>query len=162
MKSFYLRWGVLILVFAVIGFLGLVRYNRDVRTISPKILLAQPSSAGIRLMGMIEAGSLKGGSEGLPFRFNLSSEASKIPVVFSGDDADTLRALKTIVAVGHWHAEKGVFEAAEIALTPNYGFVTSAYIFSLIPLILFIFSMERRVALLYVMIKEEKVYQAEV
>lgn len=162
MKSFYLRWGVLILVFGVISFLGLARYNREVRTISPKVLLAQPSNSGIRLMGMIDAGSLQGGSDGMPFRFSLSREGSKTAVVFSGDDAGTLRALKTIVAIGHWNAEKGVFEAAEIALTPNYGFITSAYVFSLIPLILFIFSMERRVALLYVMIKEEKIYQAEV
>jgi len=161
-KSLYLRWSVLIGVFAVISFLAVSRYNSDVRTISPKVLLSEAPSEQRRLMGMIDAGSLKGGSDGMPFRFSLSSEGAKASVVFLGDDAESLRDLKTIVAVGRWHADKGVFEAAEIRLTPNYGFITSAYVFSLIPLILLIFSMERRVALLYVMIKEEKVYQAEV
>ncbi len=162
MKGLYLRWGVLMMVFAVIGFLAISRYNRDVRTISPRVLLSESPSAEKRLMGMIDAGSLKRGSDGVPFRFSLSSEGVKASVIFLGDDTESLRDLKTIVVVGRWKAEKGVFEAAEIRLTPNYNFVTSAYVFSLIPLILLIFSMERRVALLYVMIKEEKVYQAAV
>jgi len=161
-KRLYLRWGVLVGIFAVIGFLAISRYNRDVRTISPKVLLSESPSEQTRLMGMIEAGSLKGGSEGMPFRFSLSSEGAKTPVVFLGDDAESLRDLKTIVVIGRWHADKGLFEANKIALTPNYGFITSAYVFTLIPLILFLFNMERRVALLYVMIKKEKVYQAEV
>lgn len=161
-KGLYLRWSILIVVFSVIGFLAISRYDREVRTISPKVLLSESPNTEKRLMGMIDAGSLKGGSDGMPFRFSLSSEGAKAPVVFSGDDRESLRDLKTIVVIGRWQADKGVFEAGEIALTPNYGFITSAYVFSLIPLILLVFSMERRVALLYVMIKDEKVYQAEV
>jgi len=149
-------------ILGVICFLGIARYNRDVRTISPKTLVTQGLDSAVRLMGMIDAASLKGGSEGQAFRFTLSQDGTKVPVIFSGDDADTLRELKTVVVVGRWHADKGEFEGKEIALTPNYGFITSAYVLSLIPLILFLFYMERRVALLYVMIKEEKAYQAEV
>jgi len=161
-NRFYIRWGVLMVVFGVIGFLGLARYNREVRTISPEVLLGQKTDSEVRVMGMIEAATLEGGVDGAPFRFSLSKAGTKVPVVFSGDDADILRELKTIVAIGRWQAEKGEFQAAEIALTPNYGFIASAYLLSLVPLVFFLFYMERRVAMLYVMIKEEKVYQAEV
>jgi len=161
LKGFYLRWLVLLILFSGIALLGFSRYNREVRTISPKALLSEQSAPGIRLIGMVEAGSLVRGGDGVPFRFSLSGEGEKIPVRFSGDDSDTLRELKTIVVIGQWSGEKNEFDADRIALVPNYGFITSAYMVSLIPLGFFLFYMERRVALLYVTIKDEKVYQAE-
>lgn len=113
-------------------------------------------------MGMIEAGTFERGSEDQPTRFVLTGDGTKVTVVFSGEDTDeSLRELKTIVALGKWDAEKNQFDASALALDPNYGFVTSAYVFSLLPLAFFLFYMERRVSLLYVMIKEEKVYQSE-
>lgn len=112
-------------------------------------------------MGMIDAGSFIRADGDKPFRFNLSGEREKVAVVFTGKDTDSLRELKTIVAVGRWDSETRVLNATEIALVPNYGFITSAYLFSLAPLAFFLFFMERRVAMLYVMIRQEKVYQAE-
>lgn len=161
-KVLYIRWGILIVVFSAIAFLGVSRYNRDVRAISPKILLSQATGMETRVMGMVDAGSLKRGAEDGAFQFSLSADGTRVPVVFSGDDADVLRELKTIVVVGRWDAELGQFNAAKIALIPNYGFIASAYLLSLLPLVFFLFYMERRVLLLYVMIKEEKVYQPEV
>ncbi len=141
--------------------MGLVRYNQEVKTISPTSLLGSESASDIRLMGMIHPGSFVRASGDEPFRFKLTEDGVKVDVVFSGDDADTLRELKTIVAIGRWDRETGRFEALDIALIPNYGFISSAYLLTLIPLAFFLFFMERRVAILYVMIKEEKVYQAE-
>lgn len=162
MKVLYIRWGILIVVFSTISFLGVSRYNRDVRSISPKALLSQAAGMETRVMGMIDAGSLKRGVEAGVFQFSLSADGTQVPVVFSGDDADVLRELKTIVVVGRFDAESGQINAAKIALIPNYGFIASAYLLSLLPLVFFLFYMERRVVLLYVMIKEEKVYQPEV
>lgn len=162
MKGLYIRWTVLVLIFGSITFLGVLRYNREVKTISPAKVSAQGEKSELRLMGMIEAGTFERGSEGEPTRFVLSGEGEKITVVFSGEDTDeSLRELKTIVALGKWEAGKNQFAASALALNPNYGFVTSAYVFSLLPLAFFLFYMERRVSLLYVMIKEEKVYQSE-
>jgi len=161
MKRFYIRWTVLVLIFGSIGIMGFVRYNREVKTISPQTLLASESAPDIRLMGMIHPGSFVRASGDEPFRFKLTEDGAKIDVVFSGDDTDTLRELKTIVAIGRWDRDAGRFDASDIALIPNYGFISSAYLLTLIPLAFFLFFMERRVVILYVMIKEEKLYQAE-
>jgi len=112
-------------------------------------------------MGRIDAGSLERGSEGKSFQFRLSGAGQQIPVTFMGEDQDTLRELKTIVVIGDWDGEGHRFEAKEVALIPNYDFITWAYLASLLPLIVFIFHMERKVALLYIKIKEEKAYRAE-
>jgi hypothetical protein len=52
-------------------------------------------------------------------------------------------------------------EAEEIALLPNYWFVAGAYLAGIIPIGLFLFSMERRVELLYNRIKSTKLYEPE-
>lgn len=161
MKRIYIRWGILLIVFGLIAVLGISRYNKEVRTISPKRLLQVQSSSVLRLMGMVDAGSLVEGTGSDDFRFTLSAEGEKVPVFFSGDDQEILRELKTIVVIGQWDKEPMVFKAREIALIPNYGFIISAYLTSLIPLAFFLFRMERKVALLYIMIKEEKIYEQE-
>jgi len=162
MKHFYIRWALLLLIFGGIGCMGVLRYNLEVKTLSPQDLLESESASGLRLMGMIDAGSFVRASGNKPFRFNLSEDGKKIPVVFTGEDVDdALRDLKTIVVIGQWDREASQFAASDIALIPNYGFISGAYLLSLIPLAFFLFFMERRVAILYVMIKEEKIYQAE-
>ncbi len=161
LKGLYLRWAVLLSLFGVIGLLGWGRYNREVRAQEPKALLKISSGSDLRVIGRIEGGSLVRGSEGKPFEFTLSGEGEQVSVNFMGEDQDTLRELKTIVVIGSWDGENRHFKAKEIALIPNYDFITWAYLTSLIPLAFFIFRMERKVALLYIMIKEEKAYQRE-
>lgn len=162
MNSFYIRWSVLFLIFGGIACMGVIRYNREVKTLSPKDLLTSKSASDLRLMGMIEAGSFVRASGSEPFRFNLSEEGEKVAVIFSGEDVDeTLRDLKTIVVIGNWDSESSLFSGSALALIPNYGFISGAYLLSLVPLAFFLFFMERRVAILYVMIKEEKMYQVE-
>ena len=162
MKRLYIRWSALVVLFGAIGLLGFARYNRDVRTISPKQLLDSPPSASVRILGMVAPGSLERGREGVLTRFELSGEkGANIFVQFAEEDEETLRELKTVVVVGKWDSARNVLNAGKVALVPNYGFITSAYLLSLIPLGFFLFHMERKVAMLYIMIKEEKVYEPE-
>jgi len=161
MKRLYFRWLALLFLFGAIGFLGLVRYKQDVQTISPAQLLAAPSAASVRLLGMVSPGTLVRGAEGELTRFDLSAEGKSIPVQIVEDEEETLRELKTVVIVGKWDSARNVLNGGEIALVPNYNFITSAYLLSLIPLGFFLFHMERRVAMLYVTIKQEKLYEPE-
>jgi hypothetical protein len=115
----------------------------------------------MRVLGMVVGGSLVKGSPGEPIQFTLSGEARQIPIHYEGDEPENLRELKRVVIVGRWNSEAQRIEAKEISSLPNYDFVTWAYIVTLIPMALFLFNMERKVALLYIMIKEEKIYQPE-
>jgi cytochrome c-type biogenesis protein CcmE len=143
----------------IIGLLGLQRYNRDVTAVSPAQLVREPPAQPVRVLGMVEAGSIQ--KEEARLTFLLSGEGEKIPVSYVGDETESLRELKILVVEGKWDPSGRVLEARKISLTPNYGFVTAAYLVTLVPLGLFLFNMERKVALLYIMIKEEKAYQPE-
>lgn len=159
MKRFYIRWGVVFAIGMVIGLLGLQRYYRDVNALSPEQLLREQPAQVVRVIGRIEGGSLV--KEESQRKFLLSGESEKVPVVYRGEETDSLRELKTLVVVGKWDPSAHLLEAQKISMTPNYGFITAAYLLSLIPLGLFLFNMERKVALLYIMIKQEKAYQPE-
>ncbi|MBI3804816.1 MAG: cytochrome c maturation protein CcmE [Nitrospirae bacterium] len=161
MKWFYIRWGGVLIVAATIGIFGIQRYNRDVTAISPDRLLREQPTQMVRVLGMVEAGSVIKEAEGKPIGFQLSGEGAKIGVQYQGEEAENLRDLKTVVVVGKWNSTTQTFESEKLALVPNYGFVTAAYLISLLPMGLFLFNMERKVALLYILIKEEKVYQPE-
>ena len=142
-----------------IGLLGMQRYYRDVNALSPEQLLREQPIQTVRVLGRIEAGSLMKEETGM--KFLLSGESEKVPVSYRGEETDSLRELKTLVIVGKWDPSAHKFDAQKVSITPNYGFVTAAYLLSLIPLGLFLFHMERKVALLYIMIKQEKAYQPE-
>ena len=93
--------------------------------------------------------------------FELAGEKEKVSVRYSGEAPANLRELKTLVVIGRWNSSARQFEAHEISLLPNYGFVTGAYLVGIIPLSLFLFGMERRVELLYNKIKTTKLYEPE-
>jgi len=161
MKWFYIRWGGILIVTAIIGVLGIQRYHREVTSISPDELLRNQPAQTVRVLGMVEAASIIKEGEGEPVAFQLSGEGAKVSVRYVGEENDNLRDLKMLVVGGKWNATSQVFEADQISLVPNYGFITAAYLASLIPMGLFLFNMERKVAMLYIQIKEEKVYQPE-
>lgn len=143
----------------IIGLLGLQRYHREVIAISPAQFFREPPAQPVRVWGMIEAGSIK--KEETRLTFLLSGEGERVPVSYRGEDTESVRELKTLVIEGKWDPSTRTLDAQKISLTPNYGFVTAAYLVSLVPLGLFLFHMERKVALLYIMIKQEKAYQPE-
>ncbi len=161
MKWFYIRWGGVLIIAAIIGVLGIQRYYRDVTAISPDRLLHDQPTQTVRVLGRVEAGSIVKEGEGGPVAFQLSGQGATVSVRYLGEASENLRDLKTLVMVGKWNPTTHIFEAEKTSLMPNYGFVTAAYLISLLPMGIFLFNMERKVALLYILIKEEKVYQPE-
>ncbi|HET6465992.1 MAG TPA: cytochrome c maturation protein CcmE [Nitrospiria bacterium] len=160
MKGFYIRWGGLILVGLWIAAVGTQRYNRDVRPLTPEEVLKNHSAGPVRMLGMVEAGSLRKDPAGSQTLFSVVENGQRIPVAYQGNDADNLRELKTLVVIGGWDDASQRFVARDIALIPNYGFIIAAYLV-MIPLALFLFMMERRVRLLYNEIKQSKLYEPE-
>lgn len=160
MKRFYIRWGVVSLSLLVIIVLGVWRYQKEVSTISPDEILGQPSKEPVRVLGLVQGGSL-GTDAGEGVHFRISGTNADLPVSYTGPRNDNLRELKTLVVVGRWNSGEKIFEASEIALVPHYGFVTWAYLAGLLPVLLFLFGMERRTRLLYNEIKDTTLYQPE-
>ncbi|MBI3595905.1 MAG: cytochrome c maturation protein CcmE [Nitrospirae bacterium] len=161
MKGFYIRWGGLIFVGLWIVAVGTQRYNRDVRPLTPEQVLKDHSDGPVRMLGMVEAGSLRKDPATSQMLFSLMENGQRIPVVYQGNDPDNLREIKTLVVVGVWDDAAKRFVAQDIHLIPNYGFIIAAYLV-MIPLALFLFMMERRVRLLYNEIKQSKLYEPEV
>jgi cytochrome c-type biogenesis protein CcmE len=168
-KGLYLRWVVVICVALVIAWLAAQHYDREVRPITPEALLQSRPVGTVRVIGRVQAGSLKSatpeaGGGSLLADFELAGEQAQLAVHYDGPADDNLRELKTLVVIGHLDSagsDGPRFEAHEFDLLPNYGFITAAYLLALIPLGLFLFGMERRVALLYTVIKETTIYQPE-
>lgn len=161
MKGFYLRWGLIFLAGAAIGVLGIQRYEREVTTIHPEELLQSDPDETVRVRGLVKGGTLQISPTGEEVLFTLGENGAEVPVRYSGPPSDSLRELKTLVVVGQWDAREGAFRAEEIAIVPNYGFILAAYLIALVPLLFFLFHMERKVKLLYTRIKEAKVYEPE-
>ena len=161
MKWFYLRWAGLLLGLFILAILGVRHYTNDLKSISPEqILLLQPTQI-VRVLGIVQAGSLVYEPASHQAAFELAGERGKVSVRYSGPAPENLRELKMLVVAGRWNPSTHQFEAHEISLLPNYGFVTGAYLVGIIPIGLFLFSMERRVELLYNRIKMTKVYEPE-
>jgi cytochrome c-type biogenesis protein CcmE len=161
LRNLYLRWIAILIVGIVIILFARQRYLDEVAVITPEQLKMEASSASLRVQGRIEPGTLKVDAETHQAHFDLSWKENRLPVSYSGEDLDTLREFKVIVLIGSWDPATQRFESKKLALTPNYGFITAAYLAGLFPLALFLFYMERRVVLLYDVIKREKIYQPE-
>ncbi|HUK55379.1 MAG TPA: cytochrome c maturation protein CcmE [Nitrospiria bacterium] len=161
MKGLYLRWGGLLLVGLWIAAVGTQRYNRDVRPLTPDQVLKDHPAESVRMLGMIEAGSLRKDPVTSHRLFFIVGKGQRVPVDYQGSDTDDLRELKTLVVVGRWDNTAQQFVAQDIDLIPNYGFIIAAYLV-MIPLALFLFMMERRVRLLYNEIKQSKQYEPDV
>src|SRR3990172_13301289 len=133
---------------------------------SQEQLLREQPTGTVRILGRVEAGSLSAlGQEETSLHratFYLSGEREGLPVRYIGGIADNLREVKTMVVIGRWDLSTREFEAHEISLLPNYGYVAAAYLIGMIPIGFFLFLMERRVELLYNEIKAAKAYESEV
>ena len=160
MNGFYIRWAILLLAGLMIVFLGAQRYYEDVYSLTPEEVLENTPRETVRMLGMVQAGTLKAEPPFEQATFELAGEQAQLPVYYQGEAPDNLRELKTLVVVGRWDSGQSRFKAHEIDLVPNYGFITAAYLVFL-PLGLFLFRMEQRVRLLYNRIKESKIYEPE-
>ena len=161
MTSLYVRWGALLLVALIIGALTYAHYQQNLATLSPGQVNAQKPSGQIRLLGMVRGGTLQGDVAAGNATFELTENEATIPVHYQGPPPDNLRELKTLILIGTWNPADNIFEARDIGIVTNYGFVVSAYLIGLIPLAIFLFAMSRRVGLLYEEIKASKLYQEE-
>ncbi|MBI4715967.1 MAG: cytochrome c maturation protein CcmE [Nitrospirae bacterium] len=161
MTGFYIRWGVILLVALGIGFLGVQRYERDVAAISPDQLLQNPAAEKVRVIGTIQGGSLSKEEEQKRAVFRLQGEKEILGVRYQGEDLDTLRELKVLVISGRWNPETREFDGDSLSLIPNYGFVVAAYLIGIVPTLLFLYLMERRLRLLYNDVKQAKLYEPE-
>ncbi len=160
-RAIYIRWVAVVILLAVIAVLAVFRYNREVSAIPLEALLQKKPDGMVRLLGRVVAGTLV--RKDTVATFNLSGEGKveKISVLYIGKPDDNLRELKELVLVGFFDPDKMEFTAQRIAPIPNMGFVVSAYLLSIIPLIFFLFNMERNLILLSILIKEERPYQPE-
>jgi len=160
MKVFYFRWGVILVLGLMVVSQGVQRYYRDVVTLSPVELIHQSPVETVRVMGTVIGGSLMRKDSQNDLFFVIEDQGREIPVHFIGSEAEGLRELKTIVVEGRWDSSTGELKGERIRVIPNYGFISAAYLFSFIPIILFLFHTERKVKLLYSQIKETKVYES--
>jgi cytochrome c-type biogenesis protein CcmE len=165
MRGLYLRWAGIVGVALMIGGLAAQYYDREVKTITPESVLEARPAGTVRVLGMVQAGSLtmtpaEAAGAMTQAAFELAADDAHLPVRYDGPADDNLRELKTLVVVGRLEPD-GRFAAHQLDLLPNYGFITAAYLLALVPLGLFLFGMERRVALLYTAIKDTTVYQPE-
>jgi len=159
---FYLRWAGVLLVGGLIAWLGARRYCHDVAALSVEALMARGATKeeeAVRVLGQVVSEGMT--REPNRMRFRLAGATQQIIVDYFGDDTESIRALKTVVMIGRWTPSTQTLTAHDTAPIPNAGYVAAAYLVGLIPTALFLFFMERKVAALYVAIKQEKVYEPE-
>jgi cytochrome c-type biogenesis protein CcmE len=72
-----------------------------------------PHGTGFRIGGLVEAGSLKRGDDGLTVRFIITDTAKTVPVVYKGVLPDLFKEGKGVVAQGKVGAD-GIFVASEV------------------------------------------------
>jgi cytochrome c-type biogenesis protein CcmE len=159
MKQLYLRWIGVLAIGIFLVFLGARRYCHDVATFPIERLTAEAPSGEVRILGQIVANSIAPSAEGLGFQ--LTDPPETLTVLYTGKETDEIRDLKTLVMIGKWDGAAKRLVADRTAIRPNYHFVVAAYLVGLIPVALFLFRMEYRVAKLYSEIKETKVYEVD-
>ncbi len=136
------RWLLVALLLGTVAILAFQRYQNEVASVAPSEFGAAAVSQPLRVLGRVQAGSLKkiAADEA---RFILESDGAQVSVLYRGPDLDTLRELKTILAHGEKQAD-GSLRADAISITPNYSFIVGAYGMAGVILLLFAFLVEAR------------------
>jgi len=106
--------GLLVLSLATLLVLDALRSNL-VFFFSPSQVSANeaPRNAAFRIGGLVEAGSLQRGSDGLTSRFVVTDLAQRVPVIYRGLLPDLFREGKGVVVAGRLGAD-GSFEATQV------------------------------------------------
>lgn len=155
MKRLYLRWAGLVVVGLSLAILTLRHYESAIKPLAPDALFHAPPRQSARVIGIVEAGSLEGAS------FVLLGRTARLAVRYTGPAHHALRELKTLTVEGRLDPVSRTFHAHRIFPPPHYGFIAAAYLLTLVPLGLFLFMMEQRLAMLYNEIKHTKAYEWE-
>ncbi len=160
MTNLYIRWGGLLIVAIVLIVLTYHHYRDNLASLVPQQVRQEAPAGEIRVLGMVQGGTLETREAG-EATFTLLGKSAALPVHYQGPPPDNLRELKRLVLIGTWNTATQIFEARDIGIVPNYGFIASAYLLGLLPLVLFLFAMNRRVHFLYEDIKASKRYEEE-
>ena len=119
MKPRHKRLAAIVAGVALLGAaVGLVLYafqSNLVFFFSPSQVAAgeAPRDRAFRIGGLVQAGSVKRGSEGLAVQFVVTDTAHSIPVAYTGILPDLFREGKGVVAQGKVGPD-GVFRASEV------------------------------------------------
>ncbi len=160
MTNFYLRWGGVLIVAIVFIVLTYNHYRDNLASLVPQQVKQEAPTGDVRVLGMVQGGTLETREAG-EATFTLLGKNATLPVHYQGPPPDNLRELKILILIGTWNAATQVFEARDIGIVPNYGFIAGAYLLGLLPLALFLFAMARRVNFLYEEIKASKLYEED-
>ena len=160
MTNLYIRWGGVFIVAIVLIVLTYTHYRDNLASLVPQQVRQESPEGDIRVLGMVQGGTLETRGAG-EATFTLLGKNASLPVHYEGPPPDNLRELKILVLIGTWNAGAQVFEARDIGIVPNYGFIAGAYLLGLLPLALLLFTMSRRVRFLYDEIKASKLYEEE-
>ncbi len=160
MTNLHRRWGGVLLVAIVFIVLTYNHYRDNLASLVPEQVKQETPAGEIRVLGMVQGGTLETRGAG-EATFALLGESATLPVHYQGPPPDNLRELKILILVGTWNADRQMFEARDIGIVPNYGFIAGAYLLGLLPLALLLFTMTRRVHFLYEEIKTSKLYEEE-
>ena len=160
MTNLYIRWGGVLIVAVLLSVLTYQHYRDNLASLVPQQVKQDAPTGDVRVLGMVQGGTLQTREAG-EATFTLLGKQATLPVHYQGPPPDNLRELKILVLIGTWNAATQVFEARDIGIVPNYGFIAGAYLLGLLPLALFLFAMSRRVHFLYDEIKASKLYEEE-
>ena len=160
MTNLHIRWGGVCIVTTVLIVLTYHHYQDNLASLAPRQVKQEAPAGDIRVLGMVQGGTLETHGVGKA-AFTLLGESASLPVQYEGPPPDNLRELKILILIGRWNAATQVFEARDIGIVPNYGFIAGAYLLGLLPLALLLFAMNRRVHCLYEEIKASKLDEEE-
>lgn len=163
MTWFYLRWAGFTLIAVILAVLTSQHYQANLASVTPEWVRKSHMdvSPSLRVEGMVKSGTLSGNLQEGQVKFELIGSSDSIPVQYEGPPLENIRELKTLIVVGRWDPHNQVFHAHQTTLVTNFGFVISAYLVTVLPLAFLLFTMSRRVALLYQEIKRSKLYEPE-
>ena len=161
MTSLAIQWSGILIVAMVLSGVTYQHYQHHLATLSPLQVREQVSGQTVRVLGMVRGGTLAGQVASGDATFELIENGTIIPVQYHGPPPDNLRELKALVLIGTWNPSDHLFEARDIGLVTNYGFVVGAYLIGLVPLAMFLFAMSWRVRRLSAEMKASTRYQEE-
>ncbi len=163
MTGFYTRWAIMVGGLLLLGMLTFQQYQHDLSTTSLDTLIKSPgTSETVRIQGMVKSGTLTGETKQGHATFELIDGSITLPVVYAGPPLENIRELKTMVFIGKFDAGTKTFKAKDTALINNFGFVTAAYLLTVLSICWALFAMSQRVMVLFKEIKDEKLYEPEI
>ncbi len=147
----------------MLGMMTFQQYQHDLSTTSLAALLNSPStSEPVRIQGMVKSGTLSGETDQGQATFELVDGPTTVAVIYAGPPLENIRELKTMVFIGQLDADSKTFKAKDTALINNFGFVTAAYLLTVLSICWALFAMSQRVMVLFKEIKDEKLYEPEI